>query len=268
LIFNIKHKKIILCLLAAISIFIAANIVKLDGRCYFRFCTEVFLDNCTNEDAKKLQTMPFINSLVIRNCEAENIDFVKNKKNLTNLSILKYSGDWAPLKNCNKLKSFDVTNSTFDNLTYFSEMEQLENLNFSFISYDVKIYSINGIEKLKSLRFLSLNGVKEENVSLIADLTALNTLSIMNSDISFLDIDLNELKYLALKNNQNIQTCSFSDRCVSLEEITIEHCSNIAININEIINLPKLKKVTVSKGVFTEKEIAELRLNDIKVELL
>lgn len=262
-----KHKWAAAVCLFAAAVLIMVNTVKLDGKYYFRFSADVFLDNCTNEDAHILETMPFIRRLEIRNCISDNIDFLENKKLLTELSILKYNGDWSPLKSCKKLQSFSSTNSTFDDLTIFSEMDGLEKLNLAVLSYDMQINSQEGIEKLQSLKYLNLNGLKEEALYSLGSLSELESLGLFYCDIENIDIDLEKIRYINLSYNYELKSCSIKNSCIGLKSLTITDCPKIKLDIDELLSLPSLEEITVTKDVLTEKEAELLVQNGISVSI-
>lgn len=266
---NIKSKLLwIISVICVIVLFFSLNIIELDRKWFFRFETEVFLKECSNEDAKKLETMPLIHCLEIQDCTADNIDFIENMPFLTELSILKYRGDWSKLKKCENLTSFSVTNSTFDDLKYFSEMEKLENLDFAVFSNDVKIDSIDGIEKIKSLKTLTINGLSDDDISSINSLLCLETLNVQYSSITSIELENEKLLYISLSNNHSLERCDYSEKCINVKEIIILDCPNIIIDVDELIKLPELCKISISKGMLKENEIDKLASRGIEVIVL
>lgn len=265
----IKKKQLIPCIIAAVIIvFALTNIIKIDRQYHFRFETDVFLEECSNDDAKILKTMPFIRRLEIRNCTADNIDFVEKKPFLTELSILKYNGDWAPLRECKNLKSFSVTNSTFDDLTYFSEMDHLNKLNFAVFSNDVKIESADGLDDIGSLKTLTLNGLDSKNLIINNYFPTLETLTVQYSDIKSISLDIEGLQCISLKNNCDLEECIFSENCFDLKEITISDCPNIKLDADEMLKLPKLSRISISEGILTKVQLERINSAGIEVDIL
>ncbi len=283
----------ILCSFAAIVLLMiinaVINTVKLDGKFYSRFSSDVFMENCSNEDARILETMPFIYRLEIKNCMSDNISFIEHKKFLKELGILQYYGDWSPLRSCNGLRSFSTTNSTFDDLTYFSGMTELERLDLAVFSYGVQINSKNGIEALRSLKNLRLCGLKEKDLSSINDLSELENLYLIKCDIENINIDLEKIEYINLSHNYKLKSCNIKSSCIELQrlviadcpeinmdideltalptlkEITVSNCPEIDMDIDKLTAFPALEEITVSRGVFTGEEIEKLRHNGINV---
>ena len=262
----IKKKQLIPCIIAAVIIvFALTNIIKIDRQYHFRFETDVFLEECSNDDAKILKTMPFIRRFEIWDCTADNIDFIEKKPFLTELSILKYNGDWTPLRECKNLKSFSVTNSIFDDLTYFSEMDHLNKLNFAVFSNDVKIKSSDGLDDIGSL---TLNGLDSKNLIINNYFPTLETLMVQYSDIKSIAFDLEGLQCISLKNNCDLEECIFSENCFDLKEITISDCPNIKLDADEMLKLPKLSRISISEGILTKVQLERINSAGIEVDIL
>lgn len=265
---KIKKKSIMIVSIVFLAlIFFISNTVKLDDKYYFRFCTEVSIKKCTDKEARILETMPFIRKLAINVCLSENIDFIENKKGLSELSILNFSGDWSPLKKCTALRSFTTTNSSFDDLTYFEYMTELEKLNLALLSEDVSVAGKKGIEKLDSLKYLHLNGLKDNNVNEINLLSSLEQLELSSCDITSLEISSDRLRSLKLSHDTLLTECTFKKSCSALESLTIYDCPQIAVDINELSELNCLKEINIPQGMFSDNEIEFLRNDNIEVNV-
>lgn len=261
------NNKIIISTVFLAFIFVISNIVKLDDKYYFRFCTEVSVNTCTDKDAQMLETMPFIRKLAINVCLSQDIDFLENKNGLSELSILKFNGDWSPLKKCTALRSFTTTNSSFDDLTYFEKMTELEELNLALLSNDVSVAEKKGLEKLDSLKYLHLNGLKENNVNEINSLFSLEQMELSSCDITSLDIYSDKLRSLKLSHNKLLTECTFKESCASLESLIIYDCPQIAVDVGELSELPCLKEINIPQGMFSDDEIELLKNEGIKVTI-
>ena len=222
----IKHKKIFIfiILIVGVVIFSLLNTLEIDGKYYSRFCTDVDINCCTDKDAEKLKTMPFVTKLFIFNCQTNDISFVENMPFLSSLDSNIFNGDLSPIIKCTNLKSFGSESCVINDFTYFSELNKLEELWFGLFIPDVKIYSLKGIEKVTSLKIINLSGVKQKEPIDLKGLDELESLFIGYSDIVSLNIECEKINTVFLQKNPDLQKCTFSNKCDNLEEIRIHGC--------------------------------------------
>lgn len=250
-------------------LFLLLNIVKIDDNYFWRFSTTVYIDNCSNNDAKILLHMPLIKKLSIRNCQSDDVDFLGNMPFLKEVYINSDNYyDWTPLNKCKQLTKFSGGRLTFDNMDCFSKMKKIETLDISTY-FEMNIYSLDGLDKITSLKRLSLSSLGENvDVHIVNSLANLEYLEIIHSDIDTIEINMNQLTYLNISYNANLENISIGDNCNQLETLLICYSPNINVDILELSQLPSLKMVYVSNGQFNNKDILLLESKGINVIII
>jgi Leucine-rich repeat (LRR) protein len=178
----------------------------------------------TNTDAVIINGIEYSydsEELLLNNLTLENLEFLKNFKNLKKLH----------LKNTS-IKSSDITP--------IQELKCLEYLDLSG-SY---VLSLNPIAELVNLQYLNLSEVKTEDSS--ADLSCLTQLEYLslykvNIAIEFVS-ELKSLKFINLSRNGTIRDITPLEGLTSLEELHIEDVSNF-IDFTPIKRLKSLRSI-------------------------
>ncbi|MDE6593121.1 MAG: hypothetical protein K2K57_08690 [Oscillospiraceae bacterium] len=247
-------------------IFIFTSVVKLDGRYVFRYSTKITIEQCTDEDARKLTHMPFLRKLYLLGCQTDNLDFLTDMPRLQEIFISSLNSyDLSFLESCTELREFGGGQFTFDDLNCFSKMNKLEDLDLG-IFVDNNIHSLEGLDKLTSLKRLYLSKLNENaETELINSLTGLESLYITHSDIEFLEISAANLNYLNLSHDPKLKNVTFNGDLGSLETLVIDDSPNIVFS--QLPEFPALKTIVASQGQLSDDEIEALKSRGVEVKI-
>ncbi|MDE7293459.1 MAG: hypothetical protein K2N72_03440, partial [Oscillospiraceae bacterium] len=241
-----KAVKILVAVL--VLIFILTSVVKINGDYVFRYSAKITIEQCTDEDAGKLTHMPFLRELCLLGCQTDNLDFLTDMPRLQEIYInsLNNNYDLSFLESCTELREFRSGGFTFDDLTCFSKMNKLEELDLGLFVVN-NIQSLEGLDKLTSLKRLYLSALNENaETELINSLTGLESLWITDSDFEFLEISAPNLNYLNISDNPNLKNVILNGDFDSLEMLVIDDSPNIVFS--QLPEFPALKILCVSQG--------------------
>lgn len=267
-IFQNKRKIKIICIIIVVLILISTSFVKINNELKFRYSTSVFLRSCDDNTIKGINKLIFLRKLNIQSLETDNIHQV-NGKHLKELIIFTHTNHdaYVNINGFDNLNYFRSVGLDFKDLTYFSNMTKLTDLNLGLL-YENRIQSSYGFESLPiSIESLALNGLENTSKLDTSHLTNLKHLCLTNSSLTTLSINNDKLEFLNVDHNNTLSSIYISKNTSNLSTLTICDCPNLKITINDLLSISSLKTVWFTNGMFSEDEISELENNGIEVEI-
>lgn len=182
-------------------------------------------DNLLLEDILQIKTIN-LNSITIDNkfepIYFEDLQYFRNLENLyiSNANIT--DEDFNYIFSLSSLKTLSLYDCTINSLNRIKNLTKLENLYISRVNYS----DITEINSLSSLKTLIITGIEFDSLDWLLPLKELETL---------------DISYSKINDCQNIK------KFTSLENFFAIEVFNL--NIEDVISLPKLKKLQLSSSV-------------------
>lgn len=262
-----RHKKLYITLAVLIIMALLSPLAycRIDDERVFKLTTSV--DAWIGpEDMEQLQRLPLLRRLSVHG-RLDNIDFVEDMPQLRSLAIDSFirNDDLSPVSACPKLKHFSYWGfeSELVDLTCFSENAKLESLHLQGVS----VKHSDGLENLTHLKMLYLTELEETNIPALSSLPELEELSIVDSDLTEIDIWQTGIRNLYLPMNEDLKTCRISADCAQLENIWLAGTPLPEEEVLGFLELPALKELTVPEGVLSNETLNRFRDKGVKVEL-
>lgn len=239
-------------------------------------------NECTDDDLKKICTVPWIRTLEIQygNENISDISPLANLKELKSLSLksLKKSKekpiDLKPLKDlenlekidfyatrvkntdglakCTKLKDISFYMSAVDSIDFLKNTPDVEKLDLYGFKHTFKDYKpVAGLKKLKELNVYMNEQATDENLAVLSALTALE-------------------KY-STSNNKDFTSFDFLKNCKNMKRIDAAWCSKLK-DISALAGMENLKNLDVRDSIIDsidvlkgKKKLDQLNISGTKV---
>lgn len=204
-----------------LEVYVRKLIKKEDG--------DIFLSDTYNIKELNFLSWPLIDIRGIENMpNVESLNLYYSR--ITNITYLKY---------LNNLKELNL--SWIDSLSELRSISELKHLEKLTVSYSPRINDFSIIRFIKSLKYLDFSENRLNIADYIKELLHLETLILSKNNLSSIDLKENiKIKYLDLSANK-ISKISFLSNLTELEYLDLS--VNSIEDISSLNNLSKLKKL-------------------------
>ncbi len=267
---------LIVFILISVSIFEIWDTVQIDGKSFSRRSTKLDIDTLTVQEVPKLKKFKKLETISIKNCTTD-FSFLSDMEQLHVFSVTAVNPavtDCSDFADCPQLEQIYIAkDANLKDVSGFSELHSLDTLQIGLantLAPNVTIQTLDGAETLPaSITELSLSGVQASEVSTeqFSQLTALEELSLRNSQIQNLSVSSPSLKKMDAAHSDSLKNIHFSPDCKNLTYLYLNDLPNLEFPTDDLLKLPALKEIHVSENQLTKQEIQKLEDKNILVSV-
>lgn len=251
--------------------------IIIDGKTHFTYwrSCELSLDP-QYTDPSRLRPLKYMRSLreltVHDIMEINDLEFLKDMVNLEKLTLDGHDAtiihDYSAIASCTQLKEFHSGYISIDDLSIFSDMNELEALSLCMYAEYIEgrdITDLTPLENLTKLRHIHLQCIGLTDISALSNLTDLENVLLHKSSITDLEPlrGLEKLKHLALKDDEALTDISVLEHCPALEIVWIDG-TNVT-DISALLSLDNLKTVYVDTDKIPAEQIKKLAAKGVSI---